>query len=218
MYLCSFYLNRFSHPHIFLLLWHVHLLWASQIALVVEIPPANAGDVKRCQFNSWVRKIPWRRAWQPTPVFLPRESHGQRSLAGYSPWVAKSWTWLRDWACMHAIDISRRRKKYSFSKGSSQPRDRTWVPFIAGRCFILWATREAPYIYMFDDFNFSNLKTKVTASIQNIFWKFTGPWSLNIWNSFYILVKIKDYLVPLGFGDWGLKEVWSLKAAKYRST
>ena len=40
---------------------------------------------KRCGFNPWVRKIPWRRAWQPTPVFLPGESHGQKSLAGYSP-------------------------------------------------------------------------------------------------------------------------------------
>ena len=36
-------------------------------------------------FSPWVGKIPWRRAWQHTPVFLPRESHGQRSLAGYSP-------------------------------------------------------------------------------------------------------------------------------------
>ena len=34
----------------------------------------------------WVGKIPWRRAWQVTPVFLPRDPHGQRSLAGYSPW------------------------------------------------------------------------------------------------------------------------------------
>ena len=34
-------------------------------------------------------KIPWRRAWQPTPVFLPGESHGQRSLSGYSPWGRK---------------------------------------------------------------------------------------------------------------------------------
>ena len=37
----------------------------------------------------WVLKIPWRRAWQPTPVFLPGESHGQRSLVGYSPWGCK---------------------------------------------------------------------------------------------------------------------------------
>ena len=36
-------------------------------------------------FESWIRKIPWRRAWQPTPVFLPGESHGQRSLVGCSP-------------------------------------------------------------------------------------------------------------------------------------
>ena len=38
---------------------------------------------------SWVGKIPWRRAWQPTPVFLAGESYGQRSLAGYSPWGHK---------------------------------------------------------------------------------------------------------------------------------
>ena len=40
-------------------------------------------------FDPWVGKIPWRRAWQPTPVFLPGESHGQRNLAGYSPWGHK---------------------------------------------------------------------------------------------------------------------------------
>ena len=39
--------------------------------------------------DSWVRKIPWRRKWQPTPVFLPGKSHDQRSLAGYSPWGHK---------------------------------------------------------------------------------------------------------------------------------
>ena len=36
---------------------------------MVKNPPANAGDIKRCRFNLWVRKIPWRRAWQPTLVF-----------------------------------------------------------------------------------------------------------------------------------------------------
>ena len=49
---------------------------------MVKNPPANAGDIKMW-FN------PWRRAWQSTPVFLPRESHGQRSLASYSPWGFK---------------------------------------------------------------------------------------------------------------------------------
>ena len=38
------------------------------------------------RFNPWVGRIPWRKAWQPTPEFLPGESHRQRSLVGYSPW------------------------------------------------------------------------------------------------------------------------------------
>ena len=41
--------------------------------------------LKRCRFDPWLKQIPLRRAWQPTPVFLPGESHGQRSLVGYSP-------------------------------------------------------------------------------------------------------------------------------------
>ena len=44
---------------------------ASQVALVVENLPANAGRHKRCGFDPWVGKIPWKRAQQPTPVFLP---------------------------------------------------------------------------------------------------------------------------------------------------
>ena len=40
----------------------------------------------RGMFNPWVGKMPWRRKWQPTPVFLPREFHGERSLVGYSPY------------------------------------------------------------------------------------------------------------------------------------
>ena len=45
-----------------------------------------ACQCRRCGFYPWVRKTPWRRKWQPTPVFLPGKSHGQRSLAGNSPW------------------------------------------------------------------------------------------------------------------------------------
>ena len=45
----------------------------------------SAFNVRRLRLDPWVGKIPWRRDWQPTPVFLPRESHGQRSLVGYSP-------------------------------------------------------------------------------------------------------------------------------------
>ena len=53
---------------------------------VVKKPPANEGD---CGFDPWVGKTPQRRKQQPTPVFLPGKSHGQRSLAGYSPWGRK---------------------------------------------------------------------------------------------------------------------------------
>ena len=54
---------------------------------MVKNPPANAGRRSR-GFDPWVGKISWRRKWQPTP-FLPGKSHGQRSLASYSPWGRK---------------------------------------------------------------------------------------------------------------------------------
>jgi len=50
---------------------------------MVKNLPANAGDIRG--FYPLVRKIPWRRAWQPTPVFLPGESNEQWSLGNYSP-------------------------------------------------------------------------------------------------------------------------------------
>ena len=58
---------------------------ASLVARQVKNLPASG----RPGFNPWVVKIPWRRAWQSTPVFLPGESHGQRSLEGCSPWGCK---------------------------------------------------------------------------------------------------------------------------------
>ena len=59
----------------------VHKSLASPIGQQVKV----FLQCRRCRFDPWVRKIPWRREWQPTPVLLPGESHGQRSLAGYSP-------------------------------------------------------------------------------------------------------------------------------------
>ena len=59
-----------------------HLRHCSPGGSVVKNLPTNAGD----GFYPWVGKIPWRRKWQPTPVFLPGKSHGQRRLEGYSPW------------------------------------------------------------------------------------------------------------------------------------
>ena len=53
----------------------------SQVVLVVK----NSLSMKDIQFNPWVGKLPWTKAWQPTLVFLPGTSHGQRSLAVYGP-------------------------------------------------------------------------------------------------------------------------------------
>ena len=55
------------------------------MALMVKNLLANGGDIRDASLIPGVRKIPSRRTWQPTPVFLPGESHGQRSLGGYSP-------------------------------------------------------------------------------------------------------------------------------------
>ena len=63
--------------------------WGLLVTQTVEHPPNNAGDVKRCGCDPWLRKIPWRREWLRIPVFVPGESHGQWSLAGYSPWGCK---------------------------------------------------------------------------------------------------------------------------------
>ena len=70
-----------------------HLLWLppSQHLIVsvfclLGFPGGSDGRVCLPMSSPWVRKIPWRREWQPTPVFLPEESHRQRSLVGYSPW------------------------------------------------------------------------------------------------------------------------------------
>ena len=54
-----------------------------------EEPTCQCKRHKTCRLDPWVRKIPWRRWWHPTPVFLPGESNGQRSLAGYNPWGHK---------------------------------------------------------------------------------------------------------------------------------
>ena len=67
-------------------------------------PTCKCGRLKRPGFDPWVRKIPQKRTWQPTPVFLPGESHGQRSLVGYSPQGCKELdtTWVTHHTCTHS--------------------------------------------------------------------------------------------------------------------
>ena len=70
---------------------------------------------RRLRFHPWARKIPWRRKWQPTAAFLAGKSHGQRSLAMYSPWgrkgsdtakwVSRGTLCLKCWICCHHTSI-----------------------------------------------------------------------------------------------------------------
>ena len=59
--------------------------WASLVAQTVKNLPA----MQETQVRSLIRKLHWRRVWHPTPVILPGEVHGQKSLVGYSPWGGK---------------------------------------------------------------------------------------------------------------------------------
>ena len=66
-----------------------HLLFCKAGHGASQVAPCKepACRCRRCRFHPWVRTIPWRRKPQPTTVLLTGKSHGQRSLAGYSPWV-----------------------------------------------------------------------------------------------------------------------------------
>ena len=71
---------------------------------------------KRHGFDPWVGKILWRRRWQLTPVFLPGESHGQRSLAGYSPWGHK--------------ELGMTAHRYACTSGMGMCRERLGLPLL----------------------------------------------------------------------------------------
>ena len=75
-------------------------------------PICQCRRCKRHGFDSWIRKIPWNRKWQPTEVFLPRKFQGWRSLAGYNHGAAKSRTWLSDWAHIY---VERKHYRYHWS-------------------------------------------------------------------------------------------------------
>ena len=96
-----------------------HRLLHSNVELVVKNLPGGTSDkepacqfrrCKRCRFNPWVKKIPWRRAWQPILVHLTGESHGQRRLVGYCPWgsqrVGHNWSDLAQHTAAHDILLS----------------------------------------------------------------------------------------------------------------
>ena len=86
------------------------------LALMMKNPPA----MQETWVRSLVEKIPWRRAWQPTPIFLSGESHGHRSPAGYGPRGHKV---LDMTERVTRFNLQRRRITRSLLHGSQQPRD-----------------------------------------------------------------------------------------------
>ena len=89
------------NPRVYLFFWWFTSLCFSslfsQLIFLFGLPRLYSGKesachcrrLKRPEFDPWIRRIPCRREWHPTPVFLPGEFHGQRSLAGSSPWGCK---------------------------------------------------------------------------------------------------------------------------------
>ena len=112
---------------------HAFPLASGALLVIIRFPGGSDGRVcpqcRRPGFDLWVRKIPWRRAWQPTPVFFPGESHGQRSPAGYSPrgrkesdqlfyWVTNPFTFqdCRVAICLALLDGSKQFSKVVSSR------------------------------------------------------------------------------------------------------
>ena len=150
--------------------------------------------------------MPWRRAWQPTAVFLSGKSHGHRSLVGYSPWgcrdsdtieatehiiMLKWWTSLScvllfatPWT-VHGIFQVRMLEwvAFPFARGSSQPRDWTQVSHIAGGFFTSWARGKVHYHvgWYHGDVNIDQCvleKLPGAASIVEEKNKALSPWTL----------------------------------------
>ena len=92
---------------------------------------------KRLRFDPWVRQIPWRRKWQPTPVSLPGKFHGQRSLVGYSPWGCKESEMTK-----HAHKYIMYRYMALRHVVSSLTRDGNCTPCIGRQSLNPWSTRE----------------------------------------------------------------------------
>ena len=91
---CCFRVKLIQYIQCYILILHLlsTFLGFPDVSVVKE----SACQCRRHRFEPWGRKITWRRKWQPTLVFLPGESHGQRSPAGYSPWGHKSQTQFRN--------------------------------------------------------------------------------------------------------------------------
>ena len=93
-------------------------------------PTCQCRRCKRCWFDLCIRKIPWRTKWSCTPLFMPGESHGQDSLAGYSPWGCKE-SDTNDLAYTHKKEYTMHWQIYLGLQSSK--RNRSLICLLPGR-------------------------------------------------------------------------------------
>ena len=96
---------------------------------------------RRCQLDPWIRKISWRRKWQPTPVLLLGKFHGQRSLAGYSPWgrrVIHNWATKQQLCSRHCLGTRDTSKNLADRASCPQGALHAWHVLGAAKRPVVW--------------------------------------------------------------------------------
>ena len=143
--------------------------WAFQVVQLVWNLPASAG------FYPWVRKIPWRRKWYPTPIFLPGKPYRQRSPEGYSPWDSRvEHNWVTEHTHEHHIS------------------EHLWALGKHVKWSVHWRTNESPGV---------ELLCWNVSWVQSFSHVFATPWtvahqaSLSITNSWSLLKLMSIELV-----------------------
>ena len=102
---CSMILSYYERQMLLLIIRLWITRWDFSCGSAGKEPTCQSRRCKRCGFDPWVRRIPWNRKWQLTPVFLPGKFLGQRSLGGYSPWGCKESDMTEQTHTWHKVEI-----------------------------------------------------------------------------------------------------------------
>ena len=130
---------------------------------------ASASNAGKPGFHAWVGKIPWRRKWQPIPVFLPEESHGRRSLVGYSPRGCKELD-TTEWLHFHFQRLSSCHTKWSSQKEKTNT---IWYHFyMASKIWYKWT-------YLWNRSRLKDIENKLMVTNGERGW---GRDKLGVWD------------------------------------